>query len=86
MEREVLLNLSHPNIIKLHYCFRDEEKLYLVLEEAANKDLFHMLCKLSKDCYSNCRNVAVPTGPVLYCGDSEHARIHARQRCDTQRS
>ncbi len=46
-ERDVLVNLSHPNIVRLYYCFRDEEKLYFVLEEGHNGDLGAMLQKLS---------------------------------------
>ncbi len=45
----MLVNLTHPNIIRLYYCFRDEEKLYFVLEEARNGDLFSMLHKLSME-------------------------------------
>jgi len=32
MEREVLLKLNHPNIIKLYSSFQDKSKLYFVLE------------------------------------------------------
>lgn len=39
IEREMLLRLDHPNIIKLMSTFHDREKLYFALEYAPNKDL-----------------------------------------------
>lgn len=39
IEREILSNLNHPNIIKLLSTFQDKEKLYFVLEYAPNRDL-----------------------------------------------
>ena len=43
IERDVLANTNHVNIIRLFYTFRDEEKLYFVLEYAPNGDLAHLL-------------------------------------------
>jgi len=43
IERDVLVNTNHENIIRLFYTFRDEEKLYFVLEYAPNGELFELL-------------------------------------------
>lgn len=32
IEREVLMKMSHPNLIKLFFSFQDKYKLYFVLE------------------------------------------------------
>ena len=56
VERDALMKLKHPNIVKLHHFFQDEENLYFVLEEARNGDLSNMLHKLSTNfAYSLCQ-------------------------------
>lgn len=46
-EKEILNQLSHPSIIKLHTTFKDDENLYFVFEHAENGTLddFIKLCK-----------------------------------------
>jgi serine/threonine protein kinase len=39
IEKQILLSLNHPNIIKILSTFQDKEKLYYELEYAENKDL-----------------------------------------------
>ena len=39
IEKQILSELSHPNIIKLHYSFHDEKRLYYVFELAEKGDL-----------------------------------------------
>jgi len=52
-ERDLLLCLNHPNIIKMYSCFKDEHNLYFVFENAANGDLDRLIkrtqSKLSED-------------------------------------
>jgi 3-phosphoinositide dependent protein kinase-1 len=43
IEREILSNCDHPNIIKLISTFHDKDKLYYVLEYAPNKDLANFI-------------------------------------------
>lgn len=42
-EIELMLELDHPNIIRLHYYFEDEAKVYLILEFAKNGHLYRRL-------------------------------------------
>jgi serine/threonine protein kinase len=39
IEKSLLTNFSHPNIIKLFYTFQNSKKLYLVLELASKGNL-----------------------------------------------
>lgn len=45
MERNILAQLSHPFIVKLHYAFQTEGKLYLILDFLRGGDLFTRLSK-----------------------------------------
>lgn len=42
-EIDLMLNLDHPNIIKLFFYFEDEEKVYLILELAKSGHLYRKL-------------------------------------------
>ena len=42
-ERNILNSCDHPNIVKLHFCFKDNSFLYLVLDIACNGDLFALI-------------------------------------------
>ena len=39
IEKNILAELKHPNIVKLHKTFQDKKHLYFVLEYCKNKDL-----------------------------------------------
>ncbi|KAL5009628.1 hypothetical protein ScPMuIL_011933 [Solemya velum] len=45
MERDILADVCHPFIVKLHYGFQTEGKLYLILEFLRGGDLFTRLSK-----------------------------------------
>lgn len=45
MERNILSQISHPFIVKLHYAFQTEGKLYLILDFLRGGDLFSRLSK-----------------------------------------
>ncbi|XP_050511522.1 ribosomal protein S6 kinase alpha-3 isoform X2 [Diabrotica virgifera virgifera] len=45
MERNILVDVEHPFIVKLHYAFQTEGKLYLVLDFLRGGDLFSRLSK-----------------------------------------
>ena len=47
-ERNVLGKLNHPFIVKLHYAFQTEVKLYFVLDYAAGGELFFHLSRMKK--------------------------------------
>ena len=45
MERNILADVVHPFIVKLHYAFQTEGKLYLVLDFKRGGDLFTRISK-----------------------------------------
>uniref|UniRef100_A0A914QBW8 non-specific serine/threonine protein kinase n=1 Tax=Panagrolaimus davidi TaxID=227884 RepID=A0A914QBW8_9BILA len=45
MERNILAQISHPFIVRLHYAFQTEGKLYLILDFLRGGDLFTRLSK-----------------------------------------
>ncbi|CAF0886703.1 unnamed protein product [Rotaria sordida] len=45
MERDILAQISHPFVVKLHYAFQTEGKVYLVLDFLRGGDLFTRLSK-----------------------------------------
>lgn len=47
-ERRVLGTINHPFIVRLHFAFQTEEKLYFVLDYAAGGELFFHLSRLKK--------------------------------------
>ncbi|KAM9412402.1 ribosomal protein S6 kinase alpha-2 isoform 3-T4 [Salvelinus alpinus] len=49
MERDILAEVNHPFIVKLHYAFQTEGKLYLILDFLRGGDLF---TRLSKESFS----------------------------------
>ena len=48
IEKQVLAELRHPNIVKLNKTFQDKKHLYFALEYCKNKDLGHLLNVLGK--------------------------------------
>ncbi len=49
MERNILAEVQHPFIVKLHYAFQTEGKLYLILDFLRGGDLFTRLSKEVRD-------------------------------------
>lgn len=45
MERNILVDVEHPFIVRLHYAFQTEGKLYLILDFLRGGDLFSRLSK-----------------------------------------
>nr|KAF7439480.1 hypothetical protein H0235_001871 [Vespula pensylvanica] len=45
MERNILVDVEHPFIVRLHYAFQTEGKLYLILDFLRGGDLFTRLSK-----------------------------------------
>lgn len=45
LERDILAQIRHPFIVKLHYAFQTEGKLYLILDFLRGGDLFTRLSK-----------------------------------------
>uniref|UniRef100_A0A7N4P1W5 non-specific serine/threonine protein kinase n=1 Tax=Sarcophilus harrisii TaxID=9305 RepID=A0A7N4P1W5_SARHA len=45
MERDILADVNHPLVVKLHYAFQTEGKLYLILDFLRGGDLFTRLSK-----------------------------------------
>ncbi|XP_075910577.1 ribosomal protein S6 kinase 2 beta-like isoform X2 [Petromyzon marinus] len=45
MERDILVDVNHPFIVRLHYAFQTEGKLYLILDFLRGGDLFSRLSK-----------------------------------------
>ncbi|XP_053093349.1 ribosomal protein S6 kinase alpha-1 isoform X2 [Pangasianodon hypophthalmus] len=45
MERNILAEVNHPFVVKLHYAFQTEGKLYLILDFLRGGDLFTRLSK-----------------------------------------
>lgn len=45
MERNILVDMEHPFIVRLHYAFQTEGKLYLILDFLRGGDLFSRLSK-----------------------------------------
>lgn len=44
-ERNILVNADHPFIIKMHYSFHNERKLFFVLDYCQGGELFNLLSK-----------------------------------------
>ena len=48
IEKQCLVELRHPNILKLHKAFQDKKHLYFALEYCRNSDLGKLVNKLGK--------------------------------------
>ncbi len=44
-ERDILVSINHPFLIKIHSSFQDQKKLYLLLEYCPGGELFGLLSK-----------------------------------------
>lgn len=45
LERNILIQMDHPFIVKLSYSFQNDRKLFFVLEYCPGGDIFGLLCK-----------------------------------------
>jgi len=54
MERNILVDVEHPFIVRLHYAFQTEGKLYLILDFLRGGDLFSRLSKEVRLLHENC--------------------------------
>ena len=45
-ERDILLNIEHPFIVKLNYAFQTNDKLYMILDYVNGGELFFHLRKV----------------------------------------
>ncbi|NXU63340.1 KS6A6 kinase, partial [Horornis vulcanius] len=52
MERDILVEVNHPFIVKLHYAFQTEGKLYLILDFLRGGDVFTRLSKEVISCFT----------------------------------
>ena len=56
-EIEIQKNLRHPNVLRLYGFFHDEKRIFLMLEFAANGELYKQLAK--HGCFSEKRSSRV---------------------------
>ena len=70
MERDILAQISHPFIVKLHYAFQTEGKVYLVLDFLRGGDLF---TRLSKEVMFTERDVQFYLAELALALDHLHA-------------
>ena len=73
-EVQILLDLSHPNIISLYELYKTNDFFFLVMEKLNGGELFDRLCQ--KDCYSEleARNVCRAVfDAVAYCHEQRVA-------------
>uniref|UniRef100_A0AAR2KBW2 Ribosomal protein S6 kinase n=1 Tax=Pygocentrus nattereri TaxID=42514 RepID=A0AAR2KBW2_PYGNA len=59
MERDILVEVNHPFIVRLHYAFQTEGKLYLILDFLRGGDLFTRLSKEVKPLWTSICKLAV---------------------------
>ncbi|KAF4527281.1 hypothetical protein B566_EDAN007002 [Ephemera danica] len=72
VERNILVDVRHPFIVRLHYAFQTEGKLYLILDFLRGGDLFTRLSKevmFTEEDVKNCRNIN--TTRQIMCPGSE---------------
>uniref|UniRef100_A0A8C6LJZ6 Ribosomal protein S6 kinase n=1 Tax=Nothobranchius furzeri TaxID=105023 RepID=A0A8C6LJZ6_NOTFU len=70
MERDILAEVNHPFIVKLHYAFQTEGKLYLILDFLRGGDLF---TRLSKEL--SCKKHVAAAGSSFLMHDSKYIFI-----------
>ena len=44
-ERNILVNIDHPFIVKMHYSFKNDRKLFFALEYCPGGELFNQILK-----------------------------------------
>uniref|UniRef100_A0A8C2HC08 Ribosomal protein S6 kinase n=1 Tax=Cyprinus carpio TaxID=7962 RepID=A0A8C2HC08_CYPCA len=63
MERDILVEVNHPFIVKLHYAFQTEGKLYLILDFLRGGDVF---TRLSKEVSISCSKIICANQPEFH--------------------
>uniref|UniRef100_A0A8C2A705 Ribosomal protein S6 kinase n=1 Tax=Cyprinus carpio TaxID=7962 RepID=A0A8C2A705_CYPCA len=63
MERDILGEVNHPFIVKLHYAFQTEGKLYLILDFLRGGDVF---TRLSKEVSISCSKIICTNKPEFH--------------------
>ena len=63
MERNILADVEHPFIVRLHYAFQTEGKLYLILDFLRGGDLF---TRLSKEVMDFKQIIKILTEPMVF--------------------
>jgi serine/threonine protein kinase len=48
MEKKIMTNYSHPFLVRLHYSFQTEQKLFLIMEYCEKRDLSKLVGKISE--------------------------------------
>jgi p90 ribosomal S6 kinase len=59
MERDILAQIDHPFIVKLHYAYQTQGKVYLVLDFLRGGDLFTRLSKEGRFLIKNNRLILI---------------------------
>ena len=74
-EIRIMSQLDHPNILRLHECFENQENVYLILDLCTGGDL---LKRFTKDRHYSerrvCELMKTMVSAVLYC--HEHSIVH----------
>ena len=66
-ERNILQNIRHPFLMRLHYAFQTKDKLYMVLEYMAGGELFHWLKAHKKFSEPRSKLYAAEMGLAIAC-------------------
>uniref|UniRef100_A0A5K1VMB3 non-specific serine/threonine protein kinase n=1 Tax=Callithrix jacchus TaxID=9483 RepID=A0A5K1VMB3_CALJA len=70
MERDILVEVNHPFIVKLHYAFQTEGKLYLILDFLRGGDVFTRLSKEVLFTEEDVKFYLAETGPYTFFGNT----------------
>ncbi len=66
-ERNILQNIRHPFLMRLHYAFQTKDKLYMVIEYMAGGELFHWLKAHKKFSEPRSKLYAAEIGLAIAC-------------------
>ena len=66
-ERNILQNIRHPFLMRLHYAFQTKDKLYMVIEYMAGGELFHWLKAHKKFSEPRSKLYAAEMGLAIAC-------------------
>lgn len=76
-EIRIMASLGHPNIVRLHECFENPDKIYLVMEVCTGGELLDRLHRQAEKRYTEkdaCKLVHTMLGSIRYC--HEHQIVH----------